>query len=287
MKHNLLSALISQQSFGSSKHEAMAQQGTKFGEAVDGIYSLSTMKAYLDVAVQFSEFVKESEFRTEIGNTVRTLEQAKEYVSAYIEKRMDENKSAWTLKLEASALRKAFGDPSLARDVSIPDRMKENITNSRTEVSRDRNFSEARNQALVDFARGTGLRRSELAVIKPQNVYERNGKVYVEVTSGKGGKYREVPVTREFQERVKVIANAAADQRGQNGRIFEKVNSNANPHSYRAEYVSTMYRDITGRELKTDMAHRQVDKAAAGQVSQALGHSKNRIDVITRNYVRK
>ena len=89
-------------------------------------------------------------------------------------------------------------------------------------------------------------------------------------------------------------------------KVWQHVNENADIHSYRAEYATTMYRayarnieDIpydrvnrgTGKRFQSevyvcrkDEAGRKLDKAAMLLCSKALGH--NRISVVADNYIR-
>lgn len=268
LKHQITQALIAQKRFGESKHAAKQASDTKFGEAPAGIYSFKTMKTYLDEAVKFGKWTKEK-------HGSRTMEQAKEYVVEYLERGKERNLSAWTLKLQRSALRKTFQDPELAENVQLPNRKKENIVRSRGTAVRDKDFSETRNRNLVDFAKGTGLRREGMSKVRPQDIFERDGKLFVAIKE-KGGRYREAPVLQQYQERIREIA---ATTREPDEKIFEKVHSSADIHGYRREYAQNLYKEITGSHY--DSASK--DKKALLQVSEALGHG--RLDVVTRNYL--
>ena len=268
LKYQITQALINQKRFGESKYKAKQEQVTGFGQAVDGIFSYKTMKTYLDEAVKFANWVKEN-------YKVKTLEEAKKYVGEYLEEGKERKLSAWTLKLQRSALRKAFQDPELAKEVQLPDRRKENIVRSRGDAVRDKNFSEERNKEMVDFAKATGLRRSGMSKVRARDVFEDNGKLFVAI-SEKGGRYREAPVLERYVERVREIIR----ERDPDEKIFERIHSGADIHSYRREYAQELYREITGESY--DPAKNK-DEEALMQVSEALGHS--RLDVVTRHYL--
>ena len=268
LKHQITQALISQKRFGESKHAAKQAGGTKFGQPTDGIYSYKTMKTYLDESVKFGNWTKEQ-------HGSRTLEQAKEHVAEYLERGKERKLSAWTLKAQRSALRKMFKDPALAKEVPLLNRKKENIVRSRGDAVRDKDFSEERNKAMVDFAKGTGLRREGMGKVRPQDIFERDGKLFVAIKE-KGGRYRELPVLKKYEERVREIA---ATTREMDGKIFEKVAGSADIHAYRRVYAQNLYKEITGRSYSAASK----DKEALRQVSEALGHS--RLDVVTRNYL--
>ncbi|MCL0101335.1 site-specific integrase [Peptococcaceae bacterium] len=267
LKYQITQSLINQRRFGESKYKAKQEQGIKFGQAVDGIFSYKTMKAYLDEAVKFVNWVKEN------YKEVKTLEEAKKYAGKYLESNKHKNYSAWTLKLQRSALRKAFRDPELAKEVELPIRRKINIVRSRRSAVRDKNFSESRNRDLITFAKATGLRRKGLSRVRVQDVFEREGRLFVAIRE-KGGRYREAPVLQKYTERVKEIIN----KKGVEDKIFEKVPSCADIHSYRREYARELYKELTGGNYSENK-----DKEAVMRVSEALGHS--RIDVVTRYYL--
>ena len=267
LKYQITQALINQKRFGESRHKAKQEQGVKFGQAVDGIFSYKTMKVYLDEAVRFVNWVKEN-------YKVKTLEEAKKYVGEYLEEGKERKLSAWTLKLQRSALRKAFQDPELAKEVQLPDRRKENIVRSRGDAVRDKNFSEERNKDLITFAKATGLRRRGLSEIRARDIFEREGRLFVAVRE-KGGRYREAPVLQEYTETVREIVS----KKDSEDKIFEKVHSCIDIHSYRREYAQELYREITGQEYDA----KNKDEEALMQVSEALGHS--RLDVVTRHYL--
>ena len=268
LKRQITQALINQKCFGESKYAAKQAGGTKFGQPTDGIYSYKTMKTYLDESVKFGNWVKEN-------YNIKTLEQAKEYVGEYLERGRVKKLSAWTLKLQRSALRKMYQDPGLAKEVELPNRKKENIVRSRGDAVRDKDFSEEKNKEMVDFAKSTGLRRSGMEKVRPQDIFEKDGKLFVAIKE-KGGRYRELPVLKKYEERIREIVQGKELDK----KIFEKIHSSADIHSYRREYAQELYREITGKNF--DPA-KDKDKEALRQVSEALGHS--RLDVVTRNYL--
>jgi site-specific recombinase XerD len=235
---------------------------------VDGIYSIGTMATYRKECIAFAEWAKER-------HGCRWLDECREHVSEYLRERVGRGDSPWTLQMVRSALRKLYRDPELAKDVELPIRHKNRVARSRGEKPMDREFSEERNRDLVDFCRATGLRRHELAALRVGDVYERDGKTYVHVEQGKGGRSREVPVLEKYRERVQGIVYG----RGDHERVFDRIPVRADVHGYRRDYARERYRELTGREY--DRNNR--DRAAIREISQNLGH--NREDVVTRSYL--
>ena len=90
--------LKAKQRFDKSKHLAKQQ-----GVASDGIYSWSTYENYLAKACRFVKWVKAEH------NDVRTLEQARVHVDAYLKHHINNGYSPYTQKAIASALAKLYG----------------------------------------------------------------------------------------------------------------------------------------------------------------------------------
>lgn len=273
--HQFKESLMKQARFGESKHEAKAEyreQCRAAGQdwnpsAVEGIFSHMTMKAYLDRTKEFSEWVKAK-------HGCRYMEEAKNHVSEYIQARVEAGHSPWTLQQVRSALRKAYEDRTLGRDVTMPIRSRTSVTRSRLERAHDKDFSEVKNRDLVDFCRATGLRRHEMEALRTRDVYQRGNQLYVHVNQGKGGRSREVPVLKQYQDRVReIIATRQPDERPVELRVRADI------HSYRREYTRERYKELTGREFD----RKDYDHGAILEISQNLGH--NRPDVVTRSYL--
>ena len=137
-------SLDSKLAIGESKHQAKIA-----GVAQDHIYSWNTYRTYLKHGCYFVKWAK-----AKYG--CKTLEQARPYVDEYLQSRS--HLSAYTQKLDASALGKVYGC-STKEFVATETRHRADISRSRGEKVRDRNFSESRNKEFVDFCRSTGLRR--------------------------------------------------------------------------------------------------------------------------------
>lgn len=264
--------------FGNSKHMDKIS-----GETGDKIYSYSTLHTYIKHCKYFTSWCKE-----EYG--CRTLEQCRPHAAEWIEQRIEEGKSSYTIKLEAAALGKLYGVPF--RDLGIkttPERKRADITRSRTEAKRDKHFSEERNSDLVDFCRSTGLRRREVAAVRGCDLRMINGEYYIHVRNGKGGKERDVLILDSS------VVDFVQDRRKEApGRpLFAYVSSNADIHGYRAEYAQRLYNRIARPIEEISVAERYYcrgdkkgivyDRDAMLAVSRMLGH--NRINVIAEHYL--
>ena len=260
---------------GQSKHDAKVA-----GTAQEGIYSFKTLKTYMEQCNYFTRYCKEN-------YGCRYLGDCRKYADEYLQKRIDKGNSPYTLHLIRSALEKLYGDTS--KDyIPLPQRKRQDITRSRKEAVRDKHFSEKNHKSIVTFCKGSGVRRHELAQLRGKDRLYRDGKLYVLVRKGKGGKSREVPVLKEYQEEIERLMETAAD-----GFVFPEVPNAMDVHGYRAEYATALYQrlkrpwfNIPASECyycRGDRKGTVLDKRAMLQVSRALGH--NRISVIAGHYL--
>lgn len=278
--------LDSKLAIGHSKHYDKTHGGIQ-----DKIYSWSTYRAYLKHCGYFVKYCKEK-------HGCRIVEDCQPYVDEWLENRQE--LSAYTQKLEASALAKLFG--CTTKDfIQTASRERKNITRSRGEKVRDKHFSEEKNADFVEFCRSTGLRRAEISALTGDKLFYRNGKPYISVSSGsKGGRYREVPVIGNTDVVVRLMRTSGS------AKVWDHVPSNADVHSYRSDYATALYDSLarpideipfdrvnkgTGRKYQSevyicrgDRKGEKFDKVAMLQTSKALGH--NRISVIAGHYIR-
>lgn len=279
--------------FGESKYQAK-----KDGTAKEGIYSYETARVYNRECQRFAEYVKE---KSPEGRYT-SLEAAREYAREYIQQNNAKaNLSPYTVKLQASALAKLYGckssefgatesrhrvDISRSRErVVISEKTGKEILNPTTNAG---HFSEKKNAEIVSFAKGTGLRRSELSALRGTQLRERDGKYYLQVV-GKGGRERLAPIIGPAEKDIVQRCMAAGS-----GKVWEKVPAHMDVHHYRSQYATEMYaayaraRDEIPKEdrycCRCDLKGVWYDKEAMKIVSEALGH--NRISVIAEHYLR-
>ena len=317
--------LVSMQSFGESKKEAIAN-----GTDKEKIFSHNTYKTYWKHTKYFIKYVQEQH------PEVTTIKKAKKYVNEWLQVRVDQGLSAWTIQTEAKALGKLYGiNPDDPDYFQPPKRNRQDITRSRVDRARDKHFSVSNNDELIKFCKGTGLRRSELASIKGKDLISRSeiemelnqlnllenltpeevkrlnilkdamrfeSEYYINIENGKGGRKRISPIVgKNIDQIVERMKNTPEDK-----KVWEYVNSNADIHSYRADYATEICKkyarnieDIpfdrvnkgTGKKFQSevyvcrkDESGKKLDKAAMLLSSKALGH--NRIEVVANNYIR-
>ncbi len=260
--------------FGESKYKA------KVKGKVEGIYSYSTFNTYKKQGIQFTNWAKSK-------HGCRTLDETKKYIQEYLNEGKDRGLSAWTLKMQASAIAKIYHSSIIELHLKTPPRKRQDIKRSRNKCSHDKHVSDTSNSTIINFSKATGLRRHELIKVTPENIEITNGKVRLIKIKGKGGKVRSVDIIPAYADFVASFINSEPNQ-----PIFCNVSSNIDIHGYRAEYASTLY-SLIARPLETLSRSQKYycrgdqkdiyDKKAMLYVSRQLGH--NRINVIASNYL--
>jgi integrase len=271
---------------GESRHEAkreLREAGEKSWNFSTGrIHSHKTRITYQEHALRFVDWARHEQGVTHLADLDA---RSGELAATWLKQELAAAKSPYTLQVERSALRMFFSDRELAKEIVLPRRERELITRSRGPAIRDAHFQPAHYPELMTVERAFGLRRSELAHLKAQDIHLNwTGQLVAHVVNGKGGKEREVPVLAGREADVlAVIQGRKADD-----RLFVRVPGHADIHSYRREYAMNLYQQYApGREmLPTDRRLRRsdYDKEAALRVSAALGH--RRLDVVLRHYLR-
>ena len=278
--------------FGRSKHE-----DKKVGKTAEKIYSHSTMKAYMDECQKFGKYCKE-----EFG--CKNLEECRSHIGDYLMETAGE-KSSWSVHKSAAALGKLYLMSTVEMqkefNFKLPERRRADISRSRNTVENDKHFNQEKHKDFVSFCRGCGLRRNELINLKPEQIIEKpDGSVFIKIGKGdgaKGNRPRLLEVLPSARETV-LKARNFAQVIGSN-RVFEKVPTHADIHSYRADYCTELYREkyverygsLDVKPEKEDRYFCRKDKAGVcysreimHEVSKNMGH--NRIDIIAENYLK-
>ena len=224
LKQQVDEELRSMLAIGQSKH---ADKAT--GETVDKIYSYGTLKAYQQQCIAFAVYCKQV-------RKAKNLADCRQFVNEYLQMNIDKNMSPYTIKLQASALAKLFH--CTTKDfIATPSRKRENITRSRYSVKRDGRYKTGKNDDFIRFCKSTGLRRREVTALKGNALREENGKYYIFVENGKGGRKRMSEVVGSPADIAFVInMMKTAGER----RVFNKI-PDIDIHSLRAEYAKSVY----------------------------------------------
>ena len=279
--------LTGMQAFGESKKEAVAN-----GTDREKIFSFNTYKNYWKHTKYFIKYIQANH------PECTTLKSAKKYVNEWLQVRVDQGLSAWTVQLEAKALGKLYGITPEDKDYfEPPKRNREDIKRSRGDRVRDRHFSKTNNDELIKFCRGTGLRRSELGELRGKDLVTREqieaeisrleniqeptpgdtkrlqmlqdarlfeGDYFTHVRNGKGGRERVSPIIGpNAAQIIERIRNTLAEE-----KVWQHVHKSADVHGYRAEYATAMYkahaRDI--QDIPYDKVNRGTGKRYQSEV---------------------
>lgn len=299
MSHKNKVSLIGQ---ADARLQKMTQAGvgrSKHQDKIDDvdykyIYTWKTYQAYIKHCCYFLDWCKENH------GCSKTLKQCRQYVPEWIKSRR--GLSASTQKLDVAALSKLYrchhgrGQKPF-KDVETDTRRRVNIKRSRGDAVRDKHFSEKNNADLITFCKCSGLRRAELQDLRFEDFRlaapdgnEGSG-LYVH-RSTKGGRVRRINFVGSKDE----IALCCDIMSKSNGltKVWGKVHSGADIHSYRADYATRVYQ-MYARPIATlnhdeiyycrgDRKGTWLDKKAMLVASKALGH--NRISIIASNYLR-
>lgn len=255
--------LTGMQAFGESKKEAVAN-----GTEKEKIFSFNTYKSYWKHTKYFIKYIKENH------PECTTLKSTKKYVNEWLQTRVDQGLSAWTVQLEAKAMGKLYGiSPDDENYFKPPKRNREDIKRSRGDRVRDKHFSKTNNDELIKFCKGTGLRRAELGELRGKDLVTREeieaeisqiesrpaeeltpadtkrlemlqdtrlfeGDYFTHVRNGKGGRERMSPIigpnTEQIVERIK---STPAEE-----KVWQHIHQSADIHGYRAEYATIIYK---------------------------------------------
>lgn len=265
--------LLGKLKIGESKHNDKI-----LGITDSHIYSWETFKGYLQIGCRFLTYTKEN-------HGCKTIEEARQYADEWLHKW---DSSPYTQKTYVAALCKLYGEH--ADDfIKTNDRERANIQRSRNDVVRDKHFSKPKNAELINFCQCTGLRRKELENIRGNQLVVEDNNYFINV-KGKGGRWRKLPICGNRTEKMAVVRKM--EQAGDN-KVWGRVHSCADIHSYRREYCRRVY-SIYARAIDTlkpnekyicrkDKKGTIYDRFAMKMASEALGHS--RITVIAEHYL--
>lgn len=277
---NLESKLAIGESKFDDKHQRTAD-GRRLSDLK--IYSYDTLRTYQKHCNYFASWTK-----SEYG--CKTLDDARHHVDDWLQHRIDQGLSAYTIKMEASALAKLYGC-STKDFIKTPERVRSDITRSRGEKGMDKHYSEKNNAELTNFGRCTGLRRGELSNLRGTQLIDHGNGSYSIAVTGKGGRYREAPIIGDPDEVRAVVSRmwSSGDE-----KVWSKVHAAADVHSWRADYATRIYNeharplDQLSRQEKYycrgDLKGQVYDREALLIASQALGH--NRVSVVAEHYLR-
>jgi integrase len=265
--------------------KARREAGESFWSFSSGlIHSHGTRNAYQQHVMRFVQWARSNYQMRRLD----VLDQrADELAAEYLAQHLTQGYSPYTVQTERAALRLFFTNRQLAEQLTIPARRREQITRSRKETVREREFQSANWRQLIRFLQATGLRRAEVRLLQVEDIQNDplagDLEVIVKKGHGKGGRLRRIPVLPGHEQDVLSLRDGREPQE----LVFLQIPSHLDIHAIRREYAQSYYQQLSGRELPPSVGRLKrsdYDEAAVLQVSKALGH--NRKDVILRHYLR-
>ena len=233
LKQQVKEVLDGKLAIGQSKYRAKLD-----GTYTQYIYSWETYRSYLKHCCYFVEWCKGQPIDARLGHKPRTLEECRIFTEKWLQYNIDRGLSSYTIKLQLASLCKLYSCTAKDFDIITPQRKRCNIVRSRGEASRDKLFSTKANSDIITFARCTGLRRAELAQIRSSDLLMIGAQPHLLITRGtKGGRHRLSPIVGSKEE-VDLVLSLCKNA---NGKIFTRVPSKMDVHSYRGEYAKRVY----------------------------------------------
>lgn len=292
LKYQFKNAIEKNFKEGMSKHSLKnehAQRGDK-------VFSYSDRKNLIDVAANFSNFMRENYKEIKMIRDIR-----QEHVQSFLNLKA-KTCSDQTLKQYASKFQKLEKLAAKTFDTRIKFSgyitPKSEIRNHYRDVSMSKNdlnkiregFSNSTSKAkiAIELSARNGLRVSECTKLTARNI--NLGKMQIEVRGAKGGRDRDIPIRekdREFYENLKSqyhddervcpiqkdSINKALREQMNRYNISEKY-ENTGIHSIRKFYAQERFDELRNGNEELDI------KDAWGIVSQELGHSYDRMDLL-------
>ena len=132
ISNQIHSALADKIAFGESKHLDKIEQETTFGKSTYKIYSFSTYDTYNKVGREYGKWLSDK------GVKYGKLTDTEQYAREYIQSRLEDGKSVYTLNMERSALGMIYGHNI---EVPLPIRHNGDVKRSREETFNDKHIS--------------------------------------------------------------------------------------------------------------------------------------------------
>jgi integrase len=278
---------------GSSKHSDKAN-GTKNGK----IYSFNQKKNMISVAREFSNWMKE--YHPEIRNVSELNER---YAQEFVAYKSNEVGTT-TLNYYRSSLNsiaESANGTFKSCNINLETKPLEGTSNEKVKIVsftendlkilKDSYQPESTGLKAIQIIESTGLRVHEVAQLKNSNIKIENGIATVHVEQGKGGRQRDVVVSKqEYVDTLQHIKDYSNEQIfttkahsiDQNiHRHIEKCdlsqNYNYNScHSIRKYYAQETFNDYRKNGYSIE--------ESAGKTIQNLGHSSSRLE-LTKTYI--
>ena len=282
---------------GSSRHEAKQQATYNNPHELakqTGIYSYKTLDTYRGIAKDLLQYAKDN-----LG--IKDIEKLNgEAVRSFLESKLEQGISYTTLKTYVSAITKLETalEKHNGNNYNLSQAAAEVLNQAResgmgpTEQHRAfenpqaviQNISNPDYRTIAQFQLASGLRLHELNHIRPDQLIEKDGRMFVNVEQGKGGKDRTVEVKdRQAFQSYKSLVEAKQQTEGKYAGKFvfsssgyraavasaaEKAGeTERGTHSFRWNYAQSEY-------ISKQIEEGKPETQAKLEVSNELGHNR-------------
>lgn len=301
MHYQAATVLGSATCFGRSKH---SDKKARNNNHPHGIYSVKTFNDYVAMVSRFGEWCKKNYGEKDLKNCLK-------YATPYLDGLKAEGKSVWTIHTYKFAIQKFFDTlyHGIKLEYETEKRTRTRITKNRSSTEDMKDFDETKHAFAVEFGKATGLRLSELLLLRYKDIIHNatDDSFSVLVFKGKGGKQRVSPVLPEYYPLFRKIyycdhsdskvfyTNKQITKQHIKGVDESRILPVRFPeHRYRRFYANTWYkklaRDIEAianqkekYRCRKDLKGTVYDRKAMLDVSRFLGH--NRVSVIAEHYL--
>ena len=271
-----------------------------------GVHSLSTLDTYRSVINSFSEHCRDQGIKNISDIT-------KETVESYMLSR--KNLSAWTNSKDLSAINKVLDTRYRPSDFGLAKRETANIVHNKGILNQNNSSDLARNQVAIWMANCCGARRADLMRMQADHAIRNESGTVIgfHIYGSKNGKDYNVLILPSEREKMTAFVDSKMAIFGENCRLGETCDQNANPHFWRHVYAQEIYeamrearekgediycgqrdtfidqnryeRALETSKYKADMIFDKYDRFIVGEVSQMLAHF--RIDTTILSYLEK
>ena len=299
IKYQLNQRLNSLMRIGEKKEKETPGAADYNPNRASGIHSTSTLTTYRSILNGFAEHCREQGIKNISDIT-------KETVESYMLSR--KNLSAFTNSKTLSGLNKILDTRYRPSDFGLAKRETANIVHNKGILNQNHSSDLARNQVAIWMANCCGARRADLMRMQADHAI-----IGFHIYGSKNGKDYNVLILPSEREKMTAFVDSKMAIFGENCRLVETCDQNANPHFWRHVYAQEIYeamrearekgediycgqrdtfinqeryeRALETSKYKADMIFDKYDRHIVGEVSQMLAHF--RIDTTILSYLEK
>lgn len=292
LKRQIYNELGKMKAYGEKRHEAKEKAKAEGKDrnfyTKNKIYSEKTFNIYVQYCQRLREYAEKQ------NPNIKTLDELKNYVEPFLNEKIDDGLSAWSISSYLAGFNKLFQtEKEDYKNLKSYKRDVEDITKNRGDKKLKYNPKNYENE--LRFSRCLGLRVSELRDLSLNDIYIKNNKIEsVFVRQGKGGKQRYVKFYGSREEEQQIIKDIEEKRAKGYKKAFPAFTNELKIHRERQEYAKRVYNhhsrdvstlpreDVTTPRKGANKGHKY-DKKALEITSKMLGHT--RINVVYQNYL--